>query len=129
MEKILFSSISKKFIMSLAGLFLLVFLPVHLYVNLLLLEDKPEGFNKAAYFMSNFPVVRIMEIVLMAAFLVHVIWALIVQIQNLLARPVGYVKSTKSDTSLFSRFMIWTGSTVLIFLVIHFFNFFFIKLG
>jgi succinate dehydrogenase / fumarate reductase cytochrome b subunit len=70
-----------------------------------------------------------MEIVLMAAFLVHIIWALIVQIQNWLARPVGYVKSTKSDTSLFSRFMIWTGSTVLIFLVIHFFNFFFIKLG
>lgn len=129
MEKILFSSISKKFIMSLAGIFLLIFLPVHLYVNLLLLKNEPEVFNKAASFMSNFPVIRIMEIVLMAAFMVHIIWALIVQIQNWLARPQGYVVTTKTETSFFSRFMIWTGSTIFIFLVIHFFNFYFIKLG
>jgi succinate dehydrogenase / fumarate reductase cytochrome b subunit len=129
MEKILFSSISKKLVMALAGIFLLFFLPVHLYVNLLLLKNEPEVFNKAAYFMSNFPVMRIMEIVLMAAFMVHIIWALIVQIQNWLARPQGYVKVTKTETSFFSKFMIWTGSTVFIFLVIHFFNFYFIKLG
>lgn len=129
MEKVLFSSISKKLVMALAGIFLLGFLPIHLYVNLLLLSDKPEVFNKAAYFMSNFPVVRILEILLIAALLVHVIWGIIVQINNWLARPTGYVKATKSDTSFFSRFMIWTGATVLIFLVIHFFNFFFIKLG
>jgi succinate dehydrogenase / fumarate reductase cytochrome b subunit len=36
---------------------------------------------------------------------------------------------TKSETSFFSRFMIWTGATVLTFLVLHFFNFFFIKIG
>jgi succinate dehydrogenase / fumarate reductase, cytochrome b subunit len=129
MEKILFSSISKKFVMALAGIFLLGFLPIHLYVNLLLLSDKSEVFNRAAYFMSTFPVVRILEILLIAALLIHIIWGIIVQVNNWLARPVGYVKVTKSDTSFFSRFMIWTGATVLIFLVIHFFNFFFIKLG
>lgn len=129
MEKVLFSSISKKLVMALAGIFLLGFLPIHLYVNLLLLSDKPEVFNKAAYFMANFPVVRILEILLIVALLVHVIWGIIVQINNWLARPVRYVKVTKSDTSFFSKFMIWTGATVLIFLVIHFFNFFFIKLG
>lgn len=129
MEKILFSSISKKLVMALAGIFLLFFLPVHLYVNLLLLKNEPEVFNKAAYFMSNFPVLRIMEIVLMAAFMVHIIWALIVQIQNWLARPQGYVKVSKTETSFFSKFMIWTGSTVFIFLIIHFINFYFIKLG
>lgn len=129
MEKILFSSISKKLVMALAGVFLLFFLPVHLYVNLLLLQDDPGVFNRAAHFMATFPLVRIMEVLLIAALLMHITWGVIVQIQNWLSRPVGYVKVNRSDTSFFSRFMIWTGATVLTFLVIHFFNFFFIKLG
>lgn len=129
MEKILFSSISKKLVMALAGIFLLFFLPVHLYVNLLLLRDDPQIFNKAAYFMASFPVVRILEVLLIIALLAHIIWGLIVQIRNWTARPSGYVKLNKSDTSFFSRFMIWTGGAVMIFLVLHFFNFFFIKLG
>lgn len=129
MEKILFSSISKKLVMALAGVFLLFFLPVHLYINLLLLQDDPGIFNRAAHFMATFPLVRIMEVLLIAALLMHIIWGLIVQIQNWMSRPVGYVKVNRSDTSFFSRFMIWTGATVLTFLVIHFFNFFFIKLG
>jgi succinate dehydrogenase / fumarate reductase, cytochrome b subunit len=129
MEKVLFSSISKKFVMALAGIFLLGFLPVHLFINLMLLRDDAETFNKAAEFMSTFPLVRIIEVLLIIALLAHIIWGIIVQINNWLARPTGYVKVTKSDTSFFSRFMIWTGATVLIFLVIHFFNFFFIKLG
>jgi succinate dehydrogenase / fumarate reductase cytochrome b subunit len=79
--------------------------------------------------MATFPLVKILEIMLMTALLVHIIWALIVQIQNWLARPSGYVKVNKSETSFFSRFMIWTGATVLIFLVIHLINFFFIRLG
>lgn len=129
MEKILFSSISKKLVMALAGIFLLFFLPVHLYINLLLLQDDPGVFNRAAHFMATFQLVRIMEVLLIAALLMHIIWGLMVQIQNWLSRPVGYVKVNRSDTSFFSRFMIWTGATVLTFLVIHFFNFFFIKLG
>lgn len=129
MEKVLFSSISKKFVMALAGIFLLGFLPVHLFINLMLLRDDAETFNKAAEFMATFPLVRIIEILLIIALLAHIIWGIMVQINNWLARPTGYVKVTKSDTSFFSRFMIWTGATVLVFLVIHFFNFFFIKLG
>jgi len=129
MNKVLFSSISKKLVMALAGLFLLTFLPVHLIINLLLLKSEPEPFNKAAYFMATFPLVKIMEVVLIGTILIHVSWGLLIQIQNWLARPIGYVSSNKSETSFFSRFMIWTGATVLIFLILHFFNFFFIKLG
>lgn len=129
MSKILFSSISKKFVMALAGIFLLTFLPVHLIINLLLLSDNPAQFNSAAHFMATFPLVKIMEIVLFATILVHITWGIMLQIQNWLARPVGYVSGSKAETSFFSRFMIWTGSSVLIFLVLHFFNFYFVKLG
>jgi succinate dehydrogenase / fumarate reductase cytochrome b subunit len=129
MDKILFSSISKKFVMALAGLFLLTFLPVHFIINLLLLKDDPGPFNKAAHFMATFPVVKVVEVVLMAAILIHVSWGIFLQIQNWLSRPVGYASGQKSDVSFFSRFMIWTGASVLTFLVLHFINFYFIKLG
>jgi succinate dehydrogenase / fumarate reductase cytochrome b subunit len=129
MNKILFSSLSKKFVMALAGVFLLLFLPIHLSINLLLLISDPDPFNKAAHFMATFPLVRIIEIILIAAILIHIAWGLIVQIQNWLARPVGYAGGNKSETSFFSRFMIWTGAVVMTFLALHFFNFWFIRLG
>ena len=129
MNKVLFSSISKKIVMALAGLFLLTFLPVHLIINLLLLRSDPEPFTRAAHFMATFPLIKIMEIVLIGAILIHVSWGIFLQIQNWLARPVGYVSGNKSDISFFSRFMIWTGASVLTFLLLHFINFYFIKLG
>jgi succinate dehydrogenase / fumarate reductase cytochrome b subunit len=129
MDKILFSSISKKFVMALAGLFLLTFLPVHFIINLLLLKSNPEPFNKAAHFMATFPLIKIVEVLLMAAILIHMGWGIFLQIQNWLARPVGYAGGQKSQTSFFSKFMIWTGASVFTFLVLHFFNFYFIKLG
>lgn len=129
MYKVLFSSVSKKFVMALAGLFLLLFLPVHLYINLMLLRNDPEPFNKAAHFMASFPLIKIFEIVLLLSLLVHISYGIYIQISNWLARPTGYAVRIKSDTSFFSKFMIWTGSSVLIFLILHFFNFYFIRLG
>jgi succinate dehydrogenase / fumarate reductase, cytochrome b subunit len=129
MNKVLFSSISKKFVMALAGLFLLTFLPVHFSINLMLLKSNPEPFNKAAHFMATFPLIRVLEIILLGAILIHVGWGIYLQIQNWLARPVGYASGQKAETSFFSKFMIWTGAVVLTFFGLHFTNFYFIKLG
>ena len=130
MNRTLISSLSKKFVMAIAGLFLLAFLPVHLGVNLLLLKSNPEPFNSAAHFMATFPPVKIIELFLMLSISVHVIYGIFLQISNRLVRPAGYASGgNKSETSSFSKFMIWTGASVLTFLVLHFFNFYFIKLG
>jgi len=129
MSKILFSSITKKFTTALAGMFLLTFLPIHLIINLMLLKNEPAPFNTAAHFMATFPLIKITEAVLFGAILLHISWGVLLQIQNWIARPVGYVSSNKSEISFFSKFMIWTGASVFTFLVLHFFNFYFIKLG
>ncbi len=129
MNKILFSSVSMKFVMALAGLFLLLFLPVHLAINLMLLKNDPVPFNSAAGFMASFPVIKVIEVILFAALLIHLFYGIYLQIKNLIARPVRYTVSTRTKVSFFSKFMIWTGLSVLTFLVLHFFNFFFIKLG
>ena len=129
MNKTLFSSISKKFIMALAGIFMLLFLPVHLSINLMLLKGDPEPFNKAAHFMASFPVIKIIEIVLLLSILIHIIYGIFLQVQNWLARPVRYAGGNRSETTFFSKFMIWTGGAILIFIILHFFNFYFIRLG
>jgi succinate dehydrogenase / fumarate reductase cytochrome b subunit len=79
--------------------------------------------------MATFPLIKVFEIILMTLILVHISWGVYLQIKNWLARPIGYASGTKSEISFFSRFMIWTGLTILTFLVLHFFNFYFVKLG
>jgi succinate dehydrogenase / fumarate reductase cytochrome b subunit len=79
--------------------------------------------------MTANPLVKIMEIFLFGGFIIHIIFGLILQIQNWVARPVRYKKEGWSHTSFFSKFMIHTGVIVGIFLAIHFINFYFVKLG
>jgi succinate dehydrogenase / fumarate reductase cytochrome b subunit len=125
-----FASVTKKITLALMGLFLIVFLLLHGAINLCMLRtDGGEWFKAAAHFMGTNWIVKVMEIVLMAAFLVHITLGLILQIQNWLARPVRYHVATKSKTSLGSKLMIYTGILVLVFLCIHFMDFYFVKLG
>ena len=133
MAKLLhYSSLTKKFIMAIAGLFLAVFLMVHLGINLFILpltENHVEIFEKAVHFMSSNPLIKVFEIVLFGGFLIHIIFGLILQIQNWIARPKRYKIEGFSHTSFFSKYMIHTAIIILIFLVIHFINFYFVKLG
>jgi succinate dehydrogenase / fumarate reductase, cytochrome b subunit len=123
------SSIGKKLLMSLAGSFLIVFLLVHLGINLLILRnDGGEAFKVAVEIMGS-PLIKVMEVFLMAGFAVHIIWALILQVQNWMARPGKYAVSNNSQTSFFSKYMIHTGAVILAFLLLHFINFYFVKLG
>ena len=126
MSSIFTSSIGKKLLMSLAGIFLVIFLLVHLGINLLvIIFDDPMVYNKASHFMSTNILIKIFEIVLFGGILLHVIYALILQIQNWIARPKRYRKANYSNTSFFSKFMIHTAVIILVFLAIHFVDFYF----
>lgn len=121
-----YSSVTKKVIMALAGLFLISFLIVHLSINLLLLFDKSgELFNLAAHFMATNPVIQVFQIVLFGGIFLHIILGIILQIQNWLARPKRYKVEGYSHTSFFSKFMIHTGAVILALLFIHLSDFFF----
>ena len=125
MSGIFTSSIGKKLLMSLAGIFLMLFLLVHLGINLLvIIFDDPMVYNKAAHFMSSNILIKIFEIALFGGILLHIIYALILQVQNWIARPQRYSKSNFSNTSFFSKFMIHTALITLTFLVIHMADFY-----
>lgn len=128
MSRFLRASIGQKFIMSVSGLFLILFLAVHLTVNLLLIfDDTGELYNVAAHFMATNPVIGVVEPLLGLGFLVHIIWSFVLEYNNWRARPVKYAKKDKSATSSWaSRNMLVLGGIILVFLVIHLYNFYWI---
>ena len=119
------SSIGKKVVMSLSGLFLISFLFVHLKLNLFLIFDNSgELFNVGANFMATNPVIKIVEPILALGFIIHIIWASVLTLQNQKARPVKYNQRNQSQNATWaSRNMYILGAMVLIFLVIHLYNF------
>ncbi len=130
MKKNLGSSVLKKIIMSISGLFLIIFLFVHLGLNLLLFAGE-EHFNEAAHFMSTNTLMQILQPMLAIGFLVHIFYGIILSYQNLRARPVPYkVVNQWNSSSWASRNMIYTGTFILFFLIVHLKNFFYvIKFG
>ena len=126
------SSITKKIILAFAGLFLICFLLVHLGINLFLLpitKDHEEIFTEAAHFMGTNLFIKAFEIVLFAAFIIHIIFAVILQIQNWKARGHAYKICSKSKTSFLSKYIIYSGLLIFLFLLLHFYQFYFVKLG
>ena len=124
------SSIGKKIVMSVTGLFLISFLVVHVGVNACIFkdvfvpDDNGDMFNRAADFMGRTVVVRIMEYVLFAGFLIHIIQGLVVEFENRSKRKMGYaVPMGNRGSKWYSRSMGLLGTILLIFLIIHWSHF------
>ncbi len=120
------SSIGKKIIMGLTGLFLITFLVIHVGVNsCIFLNDGGETFNTVAHFMSHNWILRFLEIGLFAALILHIVQGLVVWKQNSSARPVKYaVNAPGANSKWYSRSMGLLGTLLLFFLIIHVSKFF-----
>ena len=125
--KTLHSTLGQKILMSLTGLFLISFLIVHLIGNLMLFKfDNGAAFNAYTHFMSNAGIIRVVELLLVLGFVLHIYTAWKLTRHNQQTRPQGYAYSRPdANSSWASRNMGFAGSMVLIFLVIHLYNFWF----
>ena len=120
------SSIVRKFIMALSGLFLIIFLITHLVINSLTLSADKELFNVAAHFMATNPVIYLMQYVLALGFILHIGMGIKLTIQNKKARPQNYVYNQSSkNADVSSRSMIISGGLVLVFLCLHLRDYFY----
>jgi succinate dehydrogenase / fumarate reductase cytochrome b subunit len=115
------SSIGKKLLMALTGLFLITFLVIHAGINAMIFyNDGGETFSHWGHFMGTNPIIRTMEIGLVAGFLIHIIDGLLLWKTNNDARPVNYaVNNPSANSTWYSRSMGLLGTLLLIFLVIH----------
>ena len=115
------SSIGRKVIMSLTGLFLILFLVIHLAGNLQLLnDDRGESFNLYSNFMAHNPLIQFVSKGNFFFILLHAFVSYTLYIKNKRARPIGYkVSGGSANSSWSSRSMSLLGTLILIFLLIH----------
>ncbi|MBK7433939.1 MAG: succinate dehydrogenase cytochrome b subunit [Chitinophagaceae bacterium] len=119
------SSIGKKILMGLTGLFLICFLIVHCGVNaMIFFNDGGETFNHWGHFMGSNLIIRTTEIGLFLFLLLHIVQGLLLWAKNRRARPVNYkVNNAASNSRWYSRSMGLLGTLILLFLVLHLFHF------
>lgn len=120
------TSIARKVLMALSGLFLLVFLLQHLSINFLSVVSA-EAFNTASHFMGTNPVVQfLLQPVLAFGVMFHLIMGMVLEYQNRNARNVKYAYTSPSaNSSWMSRNMIISGIMIMLFLGLHFYDFWF----
>ena len=118
------STIGRKYAMALSAMFLLIFLIMHLSVNLLSIFSE-SAFNNASYFMGYNPLIQfLMQPILIIGVLFHFIMGFVLEAKNNKARPVKYAADNAAANSTWvSRNMIISGAVILAFLGLHMYDF------
>jgi len=124
MSGILSSSIARKVAMALSALFLIIFLLIHLAVNLTSLFSE-DVFNQASHFMGTNPLIQFaMQPILIFGVVFHFVMGFVLELKNRKSRNVKYVNYNGSaNATWMSRNMAISGGLILIFIVIHFLDF------
>ncbi len=122
--KVLRSSLGRKLVMSLTGLFLILFLLTHLAGNLqLLIPDKGEAFNRYADFMRHFLPIQIIAWGFYLLYLIHIFQGFALWAYNRKARGNERyaVKATRAvnTNAVFASNMAFLGLLIFAFLGIH----------
>lgn len=126
MSGILNSSTGRKIAMALSAFFLMIFILQHFAINILSVFS-PDTFNEVSHFMGTFWLIQfVLQPVLIFGVVFHFIMGFVLEIKNKKARQISYVKNNGSANSTWmSRNMIWSGGFILVFLIIHFIDFWF----
>ncbi|WP_420581190.1 succinate dehydrogenase cytochrome b subunit [Reichenbachiella sp.] len=114
-------SVGKKLLMALTGLFLILFLVIHLAGNLqLLFNDGGKAFNIYATGMANNPLIKVVSYGNFFFILLHIVDGIILTMKNKAARNVRYHVATKdSKSSWASKNMALLGIITLVFIIAH----------
>lgn len=125
-KQVFTSSVGKKLVMGFTGIFLILFLMVHVGLNACIwANDDGAMFNAGAHFMGANWVPRILEIGLFLGLLLHIIQGLMLTFSNRAKRgDVGYaINYGNRGSKWYSRNMGLLGTLILLFLIVHLGNF------
>lgn len=122
LTKLFFSSIGKKQLMAITGLGLSGFLLGHLSGNMLIYAG-PEAFNGYAEWLTAQPFLPLARIGLATIAVLHIALAFNLTMENKNARPTPYYYEDASGATAASRTMILTGILILVYVIIHLFDF------
>lgn len=117
------SSIGKKWIVALTGLVMFLFVIGHMVGNLQVFLG-PEAINNYGALLHTSPeLLWLIRIVLGSCLGLHVLFALLLVVENRKARPIGYVKKASVQSKLSTKLMALTGLVLLAFVVFHLMHF------
>ena len=118
--RFLTSSLGQKVIMSLTGLFLIIFLIVHMTGNLqLLADDGGKSFNIYAAFMSHNPLIKVVSIGLYTFILLHSVQGIMLARANRIAKGSKYTGGKVAGATWASKNMALLGILIFAFLCFH----------
>lgn len=124
LSNFLTSSIGQKLIMSLTGLFLILFLTVHLIGNLQLLShDEGKSFNLYTDFMSHNPIIQLIAKGNYFFILTHAFLGILLAFKNKKAKGSKYAVTPKNTTSWASNNMALLGTLIFAFILMHLWQF------
>ena len=117
------SSVGRKWIVALTGLAMVAFLVGHLAGNLQVFLP-PEHINQYAAFLKSISeLLWVVRIGLLAAVILHVVFTIQLAIENRAARPQRYAKRASVQARISTRTMVWSGSYIFCFIVVHLMHF------
>jgi succinate dehydrogenase / fumarate reductase cytochrome b subunit len=123
MSWLLKSSIGRKFIMALSGCCMVLFLLFHMSMNLVLVFSA-EAYDMICEFLGTNWYAIVGTMGLAALFIVHIIYAILLTLQNRKARGAdSYASSSLSDATWSSKNMFVLGVVILAFLCLHLYDF------
>ena len=124
MSGFLKSSIGRKIALAISAFFLMVFILQHFAINILSVFN-PDAFNEVSHFMGTNPLVQfVLQPVLIFGVVFHFLMGFVLEFKNRASRRVSYaVNNGNANSTWMSRNMIYSGGFILVFLVIHFIDF------
>ena len=118
------SSVGRKVLMALSGFFLMFFLLQHFVINLFSVISA-DLFNEVSHFMGTNSLVQfVLQPILLFGVLFHLAMGIYLDVKNKSARPIKYeMDKPGKNSNWVSRNMIITGIMVMLFLGLHFYDF------
>ncbi len=117
------STVGRKILMAVTGLMLVCFISVHLLGNLSVFAGV-DGINAYAKHLHSLgPLVWIFRLAMLCLFAVHITFGIQLYLENRAANPDSYAIQKTLATTFSAKTMVFTGLTILTFLIYHLFHF------
>ena len=116
------TSIGRKLVLAVTGVLLLLFLLAHMLGNMAVFQGQ-DAINTYAQWLQGHPLLWVMRSALAGVFVLHMWVAVQLALENRSARPQRYTARRRFETSGASRYMLFTGVLVVLFVIYHLFHF------
>jgi succinate dehydrogenase / fumarate reductase cytochrome b subunit len=113
------TAVGKKAVMAVTGLILFLWLVLHVLGNLQIFLGRDQINRYSAFLHATPEALWPVRIILIVAIVLHINSAVLLYLQKVKNRPIGYTKKGNRGATVMSRTMMWSGFALLVFIILH----------